>query len=105
MLKTYNSALAGKRALVTGAARRIGAAVALKLADDGADVAITYEKSSEHANAIVAEIRAMGRKAVAIQADAALAESATAAVEQAVEELGGLDILVNNAGVLFTGDF
>lgn len=105
MLKTDNSALAGKRALVTAAARGIGAAVALKLAEHGADVAVTFEKSSEYASAVVAEIRAMGRKAVAIQADPALAESATAAVEQAVEELGGLDILVNNAGVLFAGYF
>lgn len=63
MLKTDNSALAGKRALVTAAARGIGAAVALKLAEHGADVAVTFEKSSEYASAVVAEIRAMGRKA------------------------------------------
>ena len=91
--------LSGKRALVTGAARGIGAAIALKLAQDGADVAITYEKSAEKAEALAAEIRALGRKAVAIQADAASPTAVKTAVGQTVAELGGLDILVNNAGV------
>ncbi|MGV2139966.1 SDR family oxidoreductase [Agrobacterium sp. 16-2014-1-2a] len=97
--------LSGKRALVTGAARGIGAAIALKLAEDGADVAITYEKSVEKAEALVAKIRAMGRNAIAIHADAASTSAAMATVEQTVAELGGLDILVNNAGVLFASDF
>jgi NAD(P)-dependent dehydrogenase (short-subunit alcohol dehydrogenase family) len=97
--------LAGKRALVTGAARGIGAAIALKLAEDGADVAITYERSVEKAEGLVAEIRVMGRKAIAIQADAASPDAAKAAVDRTVADLGGLDILVNNAGVLFAGEF
>ncbi|WP_036109436.1 MULTISPECIES: SDR family oxidoreductase [Luteibacter] len=97
--------LAGKRALVTGAARGIGAAIAKKLAADGADVAITYEKSMEKAEAIVADMRALGRRALAIQADAANPEASIAAVERTVADLGGLDILVNNAGVLVAGPF
>ena len=97
--------LAGKRALVTGAARGIGAAIALKLAEDGADVAITYEKSSVQAEALASRIRELGRNAIAIQADAASPVASVAAVELAAADLGGLDILVNNAGVLVAGPF
>ena len=97
--------LSGKRALVTGAARGIGAAIALKLAQDGADVAVTYEKSADKAEALAAEIRALGRKAVAIQADAANLDASVAAVDKTVADLGGLDILVNNAGVARMGEF
>lgn len=97
--------LTGKRALVTGAARGIGAAIALKLAEDGADVAITYATSAEKAEALAEEIRALGRHAVAIQADAASSQASIAAVERTVADLGGLDILVNNAGVLVAGPF
>ena len=97
--------LSGKRALVTGGARGIGAAIALKLAQDGADVAITYEKSAEKAEALAAEIRVLGRKAVAIQADAASLDAVTAAVEKTVADLGGLDILITHAGVARMGEF
>lgn len=93
------SDLTGKRALVTGASRGIGAAIALRLAQDGADVAITYERSADKAALVVASIQALGRKAVAIQADAADPAAPASAVDEAVRVLGGLDILVNNAGL------
>jgi 3-oxoacyl-[acyl-carrier protein] reductase len=92
--------LAGKRALVTGASRGIGAEIAKALAAEGADVAITYEKSAERAAEVVGAIKAMGRRAVAIQADSADVAAVQASVEKTVAELGGLDILVNNAGIL-----
>jgi 3-oxoacyl-[acyl-carrier protein] reductase len=96
--------LAGKRALVTGASRGIGAAIAKALAAEGADVAITYEKSADRAAEVVAAIKAKGRKAVAIQADSADVAAVQASVEKTVAELGGLDILVNNAGILRLGE-
>jgi 3-oxoacyl-[acyl-carrier protein] reductase len=92
--------LQGKRALVTGASRGIGAAIARKLAAEGADVAITYEKSADHATKVVGDIEALGRRGVAIQADSADAVAVQASVQKAVAELGGLDILVNNAGIV-----
>jgi 3-oxoacyl-[acyl-carrier protein] reductase len=93
----------GKRALVTGASRGIGASIAKTLAAEGADVAITYEKSADRANEVVRAIRDLGRKAVAIQADSADVAAVQASVEKTVRELGGLDILVNNAGILRVG--
>src|SRR6201986_5377297 len=96
--------LAGKRALVTGASRGIGAAIAKALAAEGADVAITYEKSADSAAAVVDAIKAKGRRAVAIQADSADAGAVQASVDNTVAGLGGLDILVNNAGILRLGE-
>jgi NAD(P)-dependent dehydrogenase (short-subunit alcohol dehydrogenase family) len=96
--------LMGKRALVTGASRGIGASIAKALAAEGADVAITYEKSADSAAEVVASIRAKGRKAVAIQADSADVAAVQASVEKTVGALGGLDILVNNAGILRIGE-
>jgi len=96
---TASLPLSGKRALVTGGSRGIGAAIARQLAADGADVALTYEKSADRAEALAAELRALGRKAVAIQADAGSTDGPAKAVEGAVAGLGGLDILVNNAGI------
>lgn len=92
--------LNGKRALVTGASRGIGAAIAKALAADGADVAITYEKSAAEAGEVVRSVEALGRRGVAIQADSADGDAVRASVERTVAELGGLDILVNNAGIL-----
>ena len=95
--------LQGKRALVTGASRGIGAAIAKTLAAEGSDVAITYEKSADLANEVVKAIRDHGRKGVAIQADSADVSAVQASIEKTVRELGGLDILVNNAGILRVG--
>ncbi|MEV8526165.1 SDR family oxidoreductase [Streptomyces sp. NPDC052000] len=93
------NALNGKKALVTGGSRGIGAAIALRLAQEGADVAVTYVQGEEGAREVVAKIEAMGRRGVALRADLALAEDAVASVERAEQALGGLDVLVNNAGV------
>ena len=93
------SELAGKRALVTGASRGIGAAIALALAERGADVAITYERSAERAAEVVRAIEARGRRGLAIQADSADAAAVKRSVDAVAAELGGLDILVNNAGI------
>ena len=93
------NALNGKKALVTGGSRGIGAAIALRLAQEGADVAVTYVQGEEGAREVVAKIEAMGRRGVALRADLALAEDAVTWVERAEQALGGLDVLVNNAGV------
>lgn len=92
--------LSGKRALVTGASRGIGAAIALALADKGADVVITYERSADRAAEVVRAIEAKGRKAVAIQANSADPAAIKMSVNEAAKALGGLDILVNNAGIV-----
>ncbi|MGR9426433.1 SDR family NAD(P)-dependent oxidoreductase [Rhizobium leguminosarum] len=95
--------LAGKRALVTGGSRGIGAAIALALADKGADVAITYERSADRAAEVVRAIERKGRKALAIQADSADPAAVKRSVEEAAQALGGLDILVNNAAIALYG--
>ncbi|MDE1178768.1 MAG: 3-oxoacyl-ACP reductase FabG [Edaphobacter sp.] len=99
------SKLENKVALVTGASRGIGAAIAKRLAADGADVAITYAKDVKAAEAVVSAIEAIGRKAIAIQADAADSSAASAAVEQVVKQFGRVDVLVNNAGTAIPKPF
>ncbi|WP_020579572.1 SDR family oxidoreductase [Actinopolymorpha alba] len=95
--------LEGNIALVTGGSRGIGAAVALRLAEEGADVALTYENSAERAAGIVEHIKALGRRALAIQADCAVPEALTAAVEETAGTFGRIDVLVNNAAVFLVG--
>ena len=95
--------LTGKAALVTGGSRGIGAAVARRLAQDGADVALTYLNAADAAQAVVAGIEAAGRRGLAIAADSADAVQVAAAVERAAQAFGRLDILVNSAGVFPNG--
>ena len=94
--------LSGKRALVTGGAKRIGRALALELAQAGADVAITFRGSAEEAAETVAELSALGVKALAVACDVRDEASVADATTQVLSEFGGLDILVNNAGAFET---
>src|SRR5258705_10851769 len=100
-----NRGLAGKVALVTGGSRGIGAAIAKRLAADGATVAITYVKDASAASDVVKAIELDGGKAVAIQADAADVEAVNGAVEETVAPFGQLDLLENNAGTAIPKTF
>ncbi len=95
--------LTGKVALVTGGSRGIGAGIARALAENGADVAISYVASADKANAIVADLQAKGVRAAAFQADQAIASQVEGLVKSVASHFGSLDILVNNAGVAASG--
>lgn len=95
--------LQGKVALITGASRGIGRAIALRLAREGADVVFSYSASAAQAEELTREILALGVRALAIQADQADAQAVQAMVRQAHGHFGRLDILVNSAGVFVTG--
>ncbi len=101
MMETkLKNGLSGKVALITGASRSLGAAIARRLAADGASVAITYSSSPGKAMEVVHAVESAGGKALAIKADAADAEAVRNAVSDTIKAFGGLDILVNNAGIL-----
>lgn len=102
-MKNSAKTLTGKTALVTGGSRGIGAATARSLAAAGADVAISYANSSEKAEAVVNDLKMLGVRAVAFQADQADDAQGAALVNQVIERFGRLDILVNNAGVAAYG--
>jgi 3-oxoacyl-[acyl-carrier protein] reductase len=91
--------LSGRVALVTGASRGIGKAIALTLAEAGADVAVNYRERADAAAATASEIRRLGRRAAVVQADVSLSAEVTALVATVARELGPIDILINNAGI------
>jgi 3-oxoacyl-[acyl-carrier protein] reductase len=103
--KLEGKKLEGKTALVTGGSRGIGAAIAKRLAADGARVAITYTKGADAAASVVKSIEGAGGEAIAIQADATDAAAVSAAIQKTVASLGRLDVLVNNAGTAIPKKF
>ncbi|MBN2501555.1 MAG: 3-oxoacyl-[acyl-carrier-protein] reductase [Anaerolineales bacterium] len=99
MSQNQDKPLDGRVAVVTGASRGIGKAIALELAKRGAQIVVNYNRSAEAAEALVAEVEAGGSKALAVQADVASFDDAHNLIKTAIDQFGGLDILVNNAGI------
>jgi 3-oxoacyl-[acyl-carrier protein] reductase len=97
--------LEGQVALITGAAKRIGRSIALRLAADGADIVVNYASSKPEGDALVAEIKSAGRRAIALKADVAQRSDVQKLFSTAENEFGRLDILVNNAGTFFPAKF
>jgi 3-oxoacyl-[acyl-carrier protein] reductase len=95
--------LSDRVAVVTGASRGIGRAIALELGKQGASIAVNYFSSAEKAEEVAAEIRTFGVAAIAVEADVSQTEQAAGLIKTAIDELGGLDILVNNAGIIRDG--
>lgn len=93
------SKLTGKTAIVTGASRGIGAAIARRFAEEGANIVVNYSGSQDKAEAVVSEIEQAGGKAIAVKANVADADAVKAMADAAMEEFGSIDILVNNAGI------
>ncbi len=102
-MEGYDFMLKGKVAVVTGGGRGIGRAIALKLAENGADIVINYNSSPEYAEAVKNEIEELGVRAVAVKADVGKAAEVEELINTAVDLLGGVDILVNNAGITRDG--
>jgi NAD(P)-dependent dehydrogenase (short-subunit alcohol dehydrogenase family) len=99
------NSLAGQVALITGAAKRIGRSIALRLAADGADIVVNYASSKPEADTLVAEIKSASRRAIAVQADVSHRLDVQKLFSAAENEFGRLDILVNNAGTFFPAKF
>src|SRR5580658_3326612 len=97
--------LAGQVALITGAAKRIGRSVALRLAADGADIIISYDSSKAEAEQLIEELKSNGRRALAVQADVSHRADVQKLFSVAENEFARLDILVNNAGMFFAAKF
>ena len=95
--------LDGRNALVTGGGRGIGRAISLALAEDGADVAVNYRRDKDAADEVVAQIQALGRRAVAVGGSVDVLEDVRALADASIAALGPIDILVNNAGIASRG--